>query len=100
MSVNENLPEVDRRDRTAEEKRADLAALRADLGDTVETLAHRVDVPAQVRERRDVAVARARAAFDEKAPQVVRERPAWVAAAVVALLLLVVGARRASRRAS
>ena len=44
--------------KSPEELRAELDAKRAQLGDTVEELAHRVDVPAQVKARKDDAVAR------------------------------------------
>jgi transposase-like protein len=44
--------------KSPEELRAELAARRAELGDTVEELAHRVDVPAQVRAKRAEATAK------------------------------------------
>ena len=43
-------------EKSPEELRADLAAKRAELGDTVEELAHRVDVPAQVKAKKDDTV--------------------------------------------
>jgi len=45
-------------DKSPEELRADLAQKRAELGDTVEELAHRVDVPAQVKEKKAETVAK------------------------------------------
>lgn len=45
-------------EKSPEELRAELAAKRAQLGDTVEELAHRVDVPAQVKAKKDDTVAR------------------------------------------
>ena len=44
--------------KSPEELRAELAAERAELGDTVEELAHRVDVPAQVRAKKDDTLAK------------------------------------------
>ena len=44
--------------KSPEELRAELAAKRAQLGDTVEELAHRVDVPAQVRAKKDDTLAK------------------------------------------
>jgi len=45
-------------EKSPEELRAELAAKRAQLGDTVEELAHRVDVPAQVKAKKDDTVAK------------------------------------------
>jgi len=45
-------------EKSPEEMRAELAAKRAQLGDTVEELAHRVDVPAQVKAKKDDTVAK------------------------------------------
>jgi altronate dehydratase len=45
-------------EKSPEELRAELAAKRAELGDTVEELAHRVDVPAQVKAKKDDTVAK------------------------------------------
>jgi hypothetical protein len=44
--------------KSPEELRAELAAKRAELGDTVEELAHRVDVPAQVKAKKAETVAK------------------------------------------
>src|SRR6478752_4048920 len=44
--------------KSPEELRADLASKRAELGDTVEELAHRVDVPAQVKAKKAETVAK------------------------------------------
>jgi len=43
-------------EKSPEDLRAELAAKRAELGDTVEELAHRVDVPAQVKAKKDDTV--------------------------------------------
>jgi ElaB/YqjD/DUF883 family membrane-anchored ribosome-binding protein len=100
-------------DRSPEEIRADLGELRVELGETVQELAHRVDVPAQVREKREEAtervqqqVAHARAVLAEKVPVVdrlLRDRPGVVAAGAAAvgalLMLLRLRRRRARRRA-
>ena len=72
-------------EKSPEELRAELAAKRAELGDTVEELAHRVDVPAQVKaaiadktpvvqQKVDHAVTRSKAVYAEKAPPVVQEK--------------------------
>ena len=45
-------------DKSPEELRAELSAKRAELGDTVEELAHRVDVPAQVKAKKAETVAK------------------------------------------
>ena len=45
-------------EKSPEELRAELAAKRTQLGDTVEELAHRVDVPAQVKAKKDDTVAK------------------------------------------
>lgn len=89
------------------DRRTEIDELRHELGDTVAELAHRVDVPARVRARRDesadrtrVRLARARTALEEKAPPVgraVRDRPALVAGAVLGLPLMLLVARRVRR---
>ena len=45
-------------DKSPEELRAELASKRAELGDTVEELAHRVDVPAQVKAKKEETVSK------------------------------------------
>jgi len=57
-------------EKSPEELRAELAAKRAQLGDTVEELAHRVDVPAQVKAKKDDTVARLQEAKTEAARRV------------------------------
>jgi hypothetical protein len=52
------LTEANSAAKSPEELRAELAAKRAELGDTVEELAHRVDVPAQVRAKKDDTLAK------------------------------------------
>ena len=86
--------------------RRDVEELRAELGDTVEELVHRVDVPTRLREKRaettervQVQVNRAREVVAERAPGVqsaLRERPAVVGGVAAALLYLLV--RRSRRR--
>jgi transposase-like protein len=108
--LDEHRPVVDGRpdDRGPAERRADMDELRGELGDTVAELAHRLDVPAQIRAGRDATAARARgqlervrATLDQKAPPVgraSREQPVLVAAGLLALVALVVRqARRAVR---
>lgn len=57
-------------EKSPEELRAELAAKRAQLGDTVEELAHRVDVPAQVKAKKDDTVAKLNEAKAEAARRV------------------------------
>lgn len=105
--VDPHRPVVDGREHTPEERRAELEELRQDLGSTVEELAHRVDVPTRVRERRAevsararVQLARAQSALDDKAPPVgraVRERPGLVAGAAVGVPLALLLAGRLRR---
>ena len=57
-------------EKSPEELRADLAAKRAELGDTVEELAHRVDVPAQVKAKKDDTVAKLQEAKAQAARRV------------------------------
>ena len=52
------MTEADPGQKSPEELRAELVAKRAELGDTVEELAHRVDVPAQVKAKRAETVAK------------------------------------------
>lgn len=95
--------------RTPEELRSDLTELRAELGDTVEELAHRVDVPARVRAKKEEAtervqeqVAQAREVIAQKAPgvqQALRERPALVGGIALVVSYLLVGRLRGRRRA-
>src|SRR5690349_11458896 len=57
-------------EKSPEELRAELAAKRARLGDTVEELAHRVDVPAQVKAKKDDTVAKLQEAKAQAARRV------------------------------
>ncbi|QYN32060.1 DUF3618 domain-containing protein [Pseudonocardia sp. DSM 110487] len=85
----------------------DVAQLRTELGDTVEELVHRVDVPQRLREKRAEAtervqaqVAHAREVMAEKAPAVedaVRQRPLVVGGVIAALLLLFLRSQRRRR---
>ena len=56
--------------KSPEELRADLASKRAELGDTVEELAHRVDVPAQVKAKKAETVAKLQDAKDQASRRV------------------------------
>ncbi|MBW0116678.1 DUF3618 domain-containing protein [Pseudonocardia abyssalis] len=104
--VDPDRPVVDAR--TPEDKRAAIEELRADLGDTVSELAHRVDVPARVKARGEEVTAQAKAGLgraqsvlDDNAPQVgqvVRERPGSVAAAALAAVLAVLVVTRLRQR--
>ena len=92
--------------------RRDVEELRAELGDTVEELVHRVDVPSRLREKRAETTERvqaqvtharevARDVVAEKAPAVqtaMRERPAVVGGVLAALLLLFVRSLRRRRK--
>jgi hypothetical protein len=90
----------------------DVEELRAELGETVEELVHRVDVPTRVREKRaevthrvQAQVSHAREVAAQKAPAVesaLRERPAVVGGVLAALLLLVLRSlrRRKNRKES
>jgi Protein of unknown function (DUF3618) len=95
--------------RSPEELSRDLRELRAEVGDTVEELAHRVDVPARARAKKDETVervrqqvARTRAVAADKAPAVrsslrdTRVVAGGAALAVVVVLIPVL--RRRSRR--
>jgi hypothetical protein len=109
--VSANRPEVrPPDDRSPDELRADLGELRVELGETVQELAQRVDVPAQVRAKREEAtelvqqqVAHARKVVADTVPvvdRVLRERRGAVAtgAAVVVGFLLLRGLRRRRAR--
>jgi len=97
-------------ERSPEELREELDTLRAELGETVEELAHRVDVPARVRAKREETTARvqeqvtqAREVIAEKAPTVeaaLRDRPGLVAGIALVLSYLLVSRlrRRKARR--
>ena len=90
----------------------DVEQLRADLGDTVEELVHRVDLPQRLREKRAETAERVQAQvahvrevvaekMTEKAPAVesaVRERPLVVGGVIAALLLLFLRSLRRRRR--
>ena len=56
--------------KSPEELRAELSAKRAELGDTVEELAHRVDVPAQVKAKKAETVAKLQDAKTQAARRV------------------------------
>lgn len=96
--------------RSAEELREELGTLRAELGDTVEELAHRVDVASRVRAKREETTARmqeqvtqAKAVLAEKAPTVdaaVRDQRTLIAVITLVLGYLLVSRmhRRKQRR--
>jgi hypothetical protein len=85
----------------------DVEQLRAEVGETVEELVHRVDVPQRLREKRaettervQAQVAHARDVVAEKSPAVqgaLRDRPLVVGGALAALLLLFVRSMRRRR---
>jgi predicted ATPase with chaperone activity len=94
---------------TESQRRRDVEELRAELGDTVEELVHRVDVPERLREKRaettervQAQVAHAREVVAAKAPAVqnaLRDRPLVVGGALAALLFLLMrGSRRRKQR--
>ena len=95
---------------TPQDTRREVEELRSELGDTVEELAHRVDVPTRLREKRaettervQAQVTQVREVVAERAPAVqdaLRERPALVGGIGVALgyLLLRALRRRKGRR--
>jgi hypothetical protein len=60
-------------DETPESIRHDIEQTRADLGDTVEALAHKTDVKAQARERIDSIKEKARAATPDSAADGARQ---------------------------
>jgi ElaB/YqjD/DUF883 family membrane-anchored ribosome-binding protein len=86
----------------------DVEQLRAELGDTVQELVHRADVPQRLREKRAETVERvqaqvthARDVVAEKAPAVedaVRQRPMVVGGVIAALLLLSLRSLRRRRK--
>jgi hypothetical protein len=86
-------------------RRRDVEELRTELGDTVEELVHRVDVPQRLREKRaetservQARATHAREIVAARAPAVqnaLRDRPLVVGGALAALLFLLV---RSSRR--
>jgi hypothetical protein len=96
----------------ADPARREVEELRADIGETVEELVHRADVPTRLREKRaettervQAQVTRAREVVAtqaaEKGPAVqsaLQERPAVVGGVLAALLLLVVRSLRRRRR--
>jgi hypothetical protein len=105
-----STPAASGAERSPEELRDELDTLRAELGETVEELAHRVDVPARVRAKREETTARvqeqvvqAREVIAEKAPTVeaaLRDRPGLVAGIALVLSYLLVSRlrRRKARR--
>jgi hypothetical protein len=101
---NENVNESSSTPR--EQTQREVEELRAEVGDTVEELVHRVDVPTRLREKRaettervQAQVTHAREVVAEKAPAVqsaLRERPGIVGAVAAVLVLLLL--RRLRRR--
>ena len=92
--------------------RREVEELRADIGDTVEELVHRADVPSRLREKRaettervQAQVAHAREVVTQKAAEkgpavqsALQDRPAVVGGVLAALLLFVVRGLRRRRR--
>lgn len=86
----------------------DVEDLRAEIGDTVQELTHRADVPARLREKRaettervHTQVSHAREVVAEKAPAVqgaLRERPALVGGIAAALAYLLLRRLRGRKR--
>jgi len=101
-----NRPSVDGQSLSPDQLRAQLAELRADLGETVEELVQRLDVPARARARKDEIVATARQRVAQlrttATRETVHEQPARLGtvAGVLAVVLLVWLVRRRRRRAS
>lgn len=104
-------PAVDGRNASPDQLRAQLAQLRTDLGNTVEELTHRLDVPARARARKDEIITRVRDRAEQlrtltrkgapAAQETVRRQPVLVGLAAAALLLLLLRrARRRRRRAN
>jgi ElaB/YqjD/DUF883 family membrane-anchored ribosome-binding protein len=95
-------------ERSPDELRVELETLRAELGETVEELARRADVPSRLREKREETaqrvheqVAHARETIAETAPVVqstLRERPALVTGLAVALAFLLISLVRRRKR--
>jgi ElaB/YqjD/DUF883 family membrane-anchored ribosome-binding protein len=93
-------------DPKTDELRRDLEGVRTELGETVEELAHRADVPARVRARRDemaeqarLQLAHAKEVVVEKAPvvkQAARERP-WLVAGGALAVGMIIGKLRGRR---
>jgi hypothetical protein len=120
VPVAPDRPVVDGRGKSSEELREEvdeldddrlrhIDELRAELGDTVEELVARLDVPARVQAKKVETVAAAQQQMDriyrivvEKTEAVrkrLRDRPGAVAGATAAVLLLVVLRRRRRRKA-
>src|SRR5690606_3836162 len=101
-----NRPSVDGQSLSPDQLRAQLAELRADLGETVEELVQRLDVPARARARKDEIVATARQRVAQlrttATRETVHEQPARLGTVVgvLAVVLLVWLVRRRRRRAS
>jgi Protein of unknown function (DUF3618) len=98
MSTPEPEPEMAR-------LRAEIEQTREQLGETVQALTHKADVPARAREKlhdtRDAAEQKARQVAARAAatlPEPVRRRPIPVAAGSVFAVLLVILALRLWRR--
>jgi hypothetical protein len=82
-----------------EELQRDVERTRRELGETVEALAHKVDVPGRVKEQAHETVVRMTAATNEaidSLPDPVAQRvekarrhPAAIAAALIALVLMI-----------
>lgn len=120
VPVAPDRPVVDGRGKSSEELREEvdeldddrlrhIDELRAELGDTVEELVARLDVPARVQAKKVETVAAAQQQMDriyrivvektEAARKILRDRPGAVAGATAAVLLLVVLRRRRRRKA-
>jgi ElaB/YqjD/DUF883 family membrane-anchored ribosome-binding protein len=78
---------------TEQEQRAEIKELRAELSGTVEELAHRADVPARARAKKDETMQRGRE-WVAQARAWVEQNPLPAAAAAAALAALLVGTLR------
>ena len=102
--ADRNVPWVPSDDPRVVER--EVKEVRAELADTVEELAHRLDVPARLRDKRDVTAQRvqqqvthARDVVAQRAPalsRMLRQQPAL--AAVIAFLVASLLGRRLRRR--
>src|SRR5215212_10118000 len=67
LGEDQAMTDAEPSDKSPEQLRVELDAMRSELGDTVEELAHRVDVPARVRAQKDDTIIRLQANKDQAA---------------------------------
>lgn len=82
---------------TEQEQRAEIRELRAELSGTVEELAHRVDVPARARARKDETLQLLRERLTQARTWAEENPVPAAAAALTAAVLLLRSLRRRSR---